>query len=58
MTGCRANFTFTFYMMSTVSIPGDKRLELALNTHPPSTAEVKERVELYLYFPVCLHDEL
>jgi hypothetical protein len=26
---------------------------VALNTHPPSSAEFKEREQLYLYLPIC-----
>jgi hypothetical protein len=32
-------------------VPGVKRPGLALTTPPPSSAEIKERVELYLYSP-------
>jgi hypothetical protein len=38
-----------FYTMSTVSVPGVKRPGLGVDHTPPSSAEVKERVELYLY---------
>ena len=34
-----------------VSFPGVKRPEPGVDRPPPSSAEVKERVELYLYFP-------
>jgi hypothetical protein len=34
-----------------VSLPGVKRPERGVNHPPPSSAEVKERVELYLYSP-------
>jgi hypothetical protein len=34
-----------------VSFPGIKRAGRGFNHPPPSSAEVKERVELYLYFP-------
>ena len=39
--------------MCTVSLLGVKRSErgMALTTEPPSTAKVKERIELYLYSP-------
>ena len=32
-----------------ISFPGVKRPECSFNHAPPSSAEVKERVELYLY---------
>ena len=50
--------------MDTGSFPGVKRPGLALTTHPhPSRAEIKERVELYLYptlwvFVVCSRGDL
>ena len=34
-----------------VSLPGVKRPRRGLTHPPPSSAEVKERVQLYLYFP-------
>ena len=34
-----------------VCFPGAKRLGRGLNHPPPSNAEVKERIELYLYSP-------
>jgi hypothetical protein len=34
-----------------VSSPGSKRLGCGVNNPLPSSAEVKERAELYLYFP-------
>ena len=42
---------------------GVKRPGVALTTHPPTSAEVKERVELYLYSPlwafmVCFWEKL
>jgi hypothetical protein len=37
--------------MVTVSFPGVKRTGRGVNHRPPSSAEVKERVELYLYSP-------
>ena len=37
--------------MGTMSFPGTKRPGRGVDHPPPSTAEVKERVELYLYFP-------
>jgi hypothetical protein len=39
------------YTMGTVSFPEVKRSGRGLNHLPPSCAEVKERAELYLYFP-------
>jgi len=40
------------YTMGTASFPEVKLPGgVALTTHPPSSAEVKESVELYLYFP-------
>jgi hypothetical protein len=37
--------------MSTESFPGVKRPGNGVDHPPPSSAEVKERVELYLYSP-------
>jgi len=37
--------------MGTGSFPGVKRLGCGVNHPPPSSTEVKERVELYLYSP-------
>ena len=37
------------YKMGTGSFPGVKRPERGVDHPPPSSAEVKERVELYLY---------
>ena len=34
-----------------VSVPGVKRPWLSVNHPPPSSGEVKERVELYFYSP-------
>jgi hypothetical protein len=39
------------YKMSTGSFPGVKRPGRGVNHPPPSSAEVKERVEIYLYSP-------
>jgi len=39
------------YTMGTGSFPGVKRLGRGLDHPPPSSAEVKERVELYIYSP-------
>ena len=39
------------YTMGTGSFPGVKRPGRVVNHSPPSSAEVKERVELYLYSP-------
>jgi hypothetical protein len=35
--------------MGSLSFPGIKRLQRGVNHPPPSSAEVKERVELYIY---------
>jgi len=39
------------YTMGTGSFPGVKRLGRGVELPTPSSAVVKERVELYLYFP-------
>jgi hypothetical protein len=39
------------YTMGTGSFPGVKRPGRGVNHGPPSSAEVKERVELYIYSP-------
>ena len=39
------------YTMGTGSFPGVKRPGRGVNHQPPSSAEVMERVELYLYSP-------
>ena len=39
------------YTMDTGSFPGVKRPGLDLDNPPPSSAEIKELVELYLYSP-------
>jgi len=39
------------YTMGTGSFTGVKQLGRGVDQPPPSTAEVKKRVELYLYFP-------
>jgi hypothetical protein len=39
------------YTMGTGSLLGVKRLGRGVNHPPPSSAKVKERVELYFYFP-------
>ena len=39
------------YTMGTGSFPGVKRLGRGVDHPPPSSAEVKERVELYFYSP-------
>jgi len=39
------------YSMGTGSFPGVKRPDRGVDHRPPSSAEVKERVELYLYSP-------
>jgi hypothetical protein len=41
--------------MYQVSFPAVKRLWLGVNHPPTSSAEVKERVELYLYSPTGFH---
>jgi len=42
------------YTMDTVSFPGVKRSGRGVDHPPPSSAEVKERVELHLYSPMGL----
>jgi len=44
--------------MGTGSFPGVKRPGRGVDHPPPSSAEVKERVELYLYPPLGLRDLL
>jgi hypothetical protein len=39
------------YTMGTGSFPGEKRPGRGVDHPPPSSTEVKERVELYLYSP-------
>jgi hypothetical protein len=39
------------YIMGTGSFPGIKRPVRGVDYPLPSSAEVKERVELYIYFP-------
>jgi hypothetical protein len=39
------------YTVGTGSFPGVKRPDRGVDRRPPSSAEVKERVELYLYSP-------
>jgi hypothetical protein len=39
------------YTMGTGSSPGAKRRESCIDHPPPSSAEVKEGIELYLYSP-------
>jgi hypothetical protein len=41
----------TSYTMGTGSFVGEKRPGHGIDHPSPSSAEVKERVELYLYFP-------
>jgi hypothetical protein len=41
----------TSYTMGIGSLPGVKRPERGVDHSPISSAEVKERVELYIYFP-------
>ena len=45
-----------FYTMDTWSLLGVKRPELGVYQHLPSGAEVKERVEPYLYFLMGFRD--
>jgi len=40
--------------MGTGSFPGVRRTRRGVDYPPPSRAEVKERVELYLYSPLGL----
>jgi len=40
-----------FYTMGTGSFPVVRRPERGVDHPPPSSAEVKEKVELYLYSP-------
>jgi len=42
------------YTMGTGSFPGIKPPGLGGDHPPPSSAEVTERVEIYLYFVACL----
>ena len=42
------------YTMDTASIPGVKRPGRGADHTPPSSAEVKERVELFIYSPLGL----
>jgi len=44
----------TSYTMATGSFPGVKWPGRGVDHPPPSSAEVKERVELYLYSPLGL----
>jgi len=48
-TGPRAHPTS--YTMGTGSVPGVERLGSGVDHPPPSSAEVREKVELYLYSP-------
>jgi len=41
------------YTMCPVSFPGVKRLGRSVNHPPPSSAKVKERVQLYIYSSLC-----
>jgi hypothetical protein len=43
------------YTRGTGSFPEVKRPEVGIEPPTPFSAEVKERVELYLYFPLSLH---
>jgi hypothetical protein len=45
---------FIFYTVGTGSFPGVKRSGRGVDHPPPSSAEVKEEVELYLYSPLGL----
>jgi len=44
--------------MGTGSFRGVKRPGRGVNHPPPSSAEVKERVELYLYCPLCAYTQV
>jgi hypothetical protein len=44
------------YTMDTASFTEVKRQESGVDHPPSSSAEVKDRVELYLYSPLGLHD--
>jgi len=46
-----ARFSAPFQAMGTGSFPGVKRPGSDVDHPPPSSTEVKERVELYLYSP-------
>jgi len=48
-TGCEAHPTS--YTVGTSSFPGVKQPGRGVDNPPPSSAEVKERVELYLHSP-------
>jgi len=41
------------YTMCPVSFPGVKWLGRSVNHPPPTSAKVKERVQLYVYSPLC-----
>jgi hypothetical protein len=41
----------TSYAVGTASFPGEKRPKRGVDHPPPSSAELKENVELYLYSP-------
>jgi hypothetical protein len=47
-----------FYTMGTGSFPGVKQPKCGVNNPPPSTAEVKESVDLYFFPFLGLHGTL
>jgi hypothetical protein len=44
----------TFYTMGTGSFQGIKRQGREVDHPPSSSAEVKERVKIYVYYPISL----
>ena len=53
-----AVFNEISYTMNIGSFPGAKRPLRGVDYPPPFWAEVKDRVELYLETPLCLHGVL